>query len=242
MTRLAQIDCKLDKLKREYIIAKLSLKLDQLKIKGMIDGVGSQSDDEKCDKPPAESEPAKIQSAKMLEIEARPVESPKIADEFFVSPLVQQVLARFNHLTVDEAIAFAKNVRANGGSMLTHSGVFAATRRRWSTTSRRLDGQFNVIMSWTCCDSIIPDDALPHYVTAVRCHANDEPVNGIYEALYTSGHSCGDICKYPELHKSAPDLKNRNPVGRCSRPTMFHLNDHKSGALTISTSALSINA
>lgn len=239
MTRLAQIARELDKLEREYTIAKLSLKLDQYKIKGMIDGVGSQSDDEKCDKPPAEKKPAKTQSA--IEIEAQPVEAAKIADEFFVSPLVRQVLARFNHLTVDEAIAFAKNVRANGGSMLTHSGVFAATRRRWSSSSRRLAGQFDVIMSWTCCDSIIPDDALTHYVTAVRCRANDEPVNGIYEALYTSGHSCGDICKYPELHKSAPDLKNRNPVGRCNSSTMFHLNDHKSGALTISTSALSIN-
>lgn len=185
---------------------------DRSEIENLIDGIGSPSERKSngrgrgcADVPKPEPAPTSIAGASMTQ-------------------LVIRVLNRFPHLTVDEAIAFARAVQANDGSILTHSGVFAPTRRRWSTTSRRLAGQFDFYCSWTCCNSIVAHDATPTCVPSVRCRKSEMPTDGVYDAMENSVHTCETLpCTRPDLHKSAPDLKNRDPVGRCDSATMFHL-------------------
>lgn len=198
--------------RREYKLIKAELKYKRLKLKNMLDGTWSPSEQ-------------KRHSAAVSPVSTITAATAAPIDDFAISPIIRGVLNRFNHLTVDEAIMFARQVRDAGGSILTHSGVFAPTRRRWSSKSRRYAGQFDVYYSWTCCDSVIEDDVKPGHITFVHCHESDDPRLGIYIANAVSSHTCPDDgpCEYPDQHKSAPDLKNRNPIGSCMTETLFHL-------------------
>lgn len=225
VARLKQIRRKLKQLKRDfesgaidkdvYDKAEIELMLAKFEVINLIDGLGSPSERKAADVAPC----AEIPATPRVEIPVAP------ADPFVVSPAIRCILERFNHLTIDEAIAFGTTIIGNGRPMMTHGGVFAATRRRWSESSRRLAGQFDVYWSWTCCNSIVAHNATPTHVTFVRCRKSEKPSSGgVYDALETSAHSCSaGECKNPELHKSAPDLTNRNPIGRCDSPTMFYL-------------------
>lgn len=185
-----------------YQSSKCKLVLEKLEIENLIDGLSP--------------------SERKVDVPREQV--PPVVDEFAVSPIIRRVLERFNHLTIDEAISFARDTKAKGGSTLTHSGVHAPTRRLWSSKSRRFLGKYDVYTSWTCCNSVVSDDVEPGCIKFVRCWESASPVLGVYDALKNSMHLCvEDECENPELHKSAPDLTNRNPVGRCDNPVVFHL-------------------
>lgn len=237
LTRLVEIRSDLKNLKRDYKSGKMTrreyhkvkcqLVIEKLDAESLIDGLGS---------------PMQMKSA-ASPVEMKSATSPAIPDEFDVPAPLRQVLERFNHLTLNEAIEFAQTVRAAGDHIMTHSGVFVPTRRRWSSTSRRLLGQWDTYMSWSCCTSIIEHDGVPGYVAMVRCQESEkpDPDTGVYYASFLTAHSCGDVCKHPELHESSPDLTNRNPIGRCITPVIFHLKPAQH-QLSISMSALSIHA
>lgn len=69
----------------------------------------------------------------------------------------KKIHARFPHLTFDEVIAFEKTVRAAGGSIMTHSGMFVPTKRPIYSDQLANRHDFDTYVSWTCCHSILYD-------------------------------------------------------------------------------------
>lgn len=126
-----------------------------------------------------------------------------------------RIHVRFPHLTFPEVIEFEQTMRSFGGSVMTHSGMFAPTNRlNWQHNS---DLHYDTSMSWTCCHSIgsrTGSCMSGSEKFMVSSNPTDHKNNvGVWTLGYRQSKQ---VIEYP-------DLTNPNPIGRCDTPVSFSL-------------------
>lgn len=137
----------------------------------------------------------------------------------------KKIHARFPHLTFDEVVAFEQTVRAAGGKIMTHSGIFVPTKRP-SGFCGGSDIEYDFYVSWTCCHSVAYNQYERRYETI---GTNNSPISGIYfskfvylkNVQYVDKVSACDVAK----PLPSPDLKNPDPLSSCDEPSLFSLTD-----------------
>jgi hypothetical protein len=143
-----------------------------------------------------------------------------------VPPNWRKIHERFRHLSIDEVIAFEQIVLEAGGEVMTHSGVFAPTKRsgQWDRGS----DSYEFAITWTCCHT----SAFCGSGQYVRVYPQHDE-NGIWrgDANTTLGFTG---------RSQTPDLTNRAPIGRCDKPVAFSLIEGKKESTRVGGAAAEI--